>query len=368
MTEFFVGDKVRVELPRGYSKRGVLGISVLYTTWPEARFEGATGRITEINPVGPYSVATYLVDFRAFDNSRLGIPWQAQWFREEWMTLLERGTLAEPPVPPQPGPRTGAEDSASPIHGGTAPGGDDRTPAQAQQERNRMSTGAAAGERRAEPQAQAQPPRTEAVGSGTIAASEPPAAVSEPLVAPTTGRAPHASAAVDANDEIFLEEPPAESTTPGASEPTWSGAVGGDRVGRGAGLLGEPPGEPETVNTTLEPAAQTADTASAREAEVVVETDLLIVEEVAPAERRQHVTSGPGWIRVKGSGVCPDGYPIKGNAKSKIFHRPTDDSFAQTVPEICFESEEAAIAAGYRPRAAGRPGMGGKKDPRKPRH
>jgi hypothetical protein len=68
MAEFFVGDKVRVELPRGYSKRGVLGISVLYTTWPEARFEGATGRITEINPVGPYSVATYLVDFRGFDN------------------------------------------------------------------------------------------------------------------------------------------------------------------------------------------------------------------------------------------------------------------------------------------------------------
>src|SRR4051794_28855906 len=74
MTEFLVGDKVRVELPRGYSKRGVLGISVLYSTSPEARFEGAVGTVTKINPSGPYSVHQYLVDFRPFDNSRLGIP------------------------------------------------------------------------------------------------------------------------------------------------------------------------------------------------------------------------------------------------------------------------------------------------------
>lgn len=90
MTEFFVGDKVRVELPRGYSKRGVLGISVLYTTSPESRFESAVGSITEINPIGPLSTHQYLVDFRPFDNSRLGIPWQAHWFREEWLSMVER--------------------------------------------------------------------------------------------------------------------------------------------------------------------------------------------------------------------------------------------------------------------------------------
>ena len=47
MPEFYVGDTVRVEMPRGYNKRGVLGVSVLYTTSPEAKFEGATGRVTE---------------------------------------------------------------------------------------------------------------------------------------------------------------------------------------------------------------------------------------------------------------------------------------------------------------------------------
>lgn len=135
MAEFFVGDKVRVALPKGYSKRGVLGISVIYTTSPEARFQGATGVITAINPRGPYSVPQYLVDFRPFDNSRLGIPWQAQWFREEWLELVEREAETA-----GTSPSGGAEDSASPVAAGTAPGGDDRTPDQATQERDRLSS------------------------------------------------------------------------------------------------------------------------------------------------------------------------------------------------------------------------------------
>jgi hypothetical protein len=90
MTEFDVGDRVRVEMPRGYNKRGVLGISVMYTTWPEARFEGATGRVAEISPRGSHGVHQYLIDFRGQDNSRIAIPWQAQWFREEWLALVER--------------------------------------------------------------------------------------------------------------------------------------------------------------------------------------------------------------------------------------------------------------------------------------
>jgi hypothetical protein len=89
MAEFFVGDKVRVDLPRGYSKRGIYGISILYATSPEARFDGAVGVITKINPNGPYSSAQYLVDFLAVDNSRMGLPWQANWFRESFLELVE---------------------------------------------------------------------------------------------------------------------------------------------------------------------------------------------------------------------------------------------------------------------------------------
>ena len=94
MPRFQVGDTVRVELPRGYNKRGVHGIHVMYTTWPEARFEGAVGTVTQINPLGSHGQPQFLVDFRGHDNSRLGIPWQAQWFREEWLEPVEQPAAA----------------------------------------------------------------------------------------------------------------------------------------------------------------------------------------------------------------------------------------------------------------------------------
>jgi hypothetical protein len=83
-SRYLVGDTVQVHMPRGHNKRGVWGISVLYTTSPEAKFDGAVGKIVEIDPRGPYTVPLYLVDFRESGN-KVAIPWQAQWFREEWL-------------------------------------------------------------------------------------------------------------------------------------------------------------------------------------------------------------------------------------------------------------------------------------------
>jgi len=85
MARFEVGDEVRVSMPKGTNKRGIVGISVLYTTWPEARLDGATGDVVEINPRGPHGVPLYLINFRGHDN-RVAIPWQSQWFRQEWLT------------------------------------------------------------------------------------------------------------------------------------------------------------------------------------------------------------------------------------------------------------------------------------------
>jgi hypothetical protein len=90
MARYQIGEEVKVSLPRGKSKRGVMGISVMYTTSQEAKFDGAVGKVTDINPRGPYGIPLYLVDFRGHDNSRLGIPWQAQWFREEWITFTQK--------------------------------------------------------------------------------------------------------------------------------------------------------------------------------------------------------------------------------------------------------------------------------------
>jgi len=60
------------------------------------------------------------------------------------------------------------------------------------------------------------------------------------------------------------------------------------------------------------------------------------------------VEQGEGFVRVQGMTVCPDGFPIKGNSNSGIFHSPTDSSYLRTIPEICFTSEDVAIANGYR--------------------
>ena len=63
------------------------------------------------------------------------------------------------------------------------------------------------------------------------------------------------------------------------------------------------------------------------------------------AERR-HGRSVPG----DGTRDCPPDYPIKGNADSRIYHRPGDASYAATIAELCFASAEDAEAEGFRPR------------------
>ena len=49
MADFQVGDIVRVAMPRGRNTRGVMGVHVMFTTSPEAKFDGAVGVITRID-------------------------------------------------------------------------------------------------------------------------------------------------------------------------------------------------------------------------------------------------------------------------------------------------------------------------------
>jgi len=57
------------------------------------------------------------------------------------------------------------------------------------------------------------------------------------------------------------------------------------------------------------------------------------------------------WVEGDGTPTCPDDFPIKGNANSRIYHLPGESSYERTVPELCFATEEDAAAAGYRARA-----------------
>lgn len=54
-----------------------------------------------------------------------------------------------------------------------------------------------------------------------------------------------------------------------------------------------------------------------------------------------------GWTEPV-DGECPDGYPIKANANSGIFHVPGGRFYARTVPERCYADEASAEADGYR--------------------
>lgn len=61
--------------------------------------------------------------------------------------------------------------------------------------------------------------------------------------------------------------------------------------------------------------------------------------ESAATERR--------WVEPV-DGTCPDGYPIKANDNSGIYHVPGGRFYDRTVPERCYADIAAAEADGYR--------------------
>jgi uncharacterized membrane protein len=88
-------------------------------------------------------------------------------------------------------------------------------------------------------------------------------------------------------------------------------------------------------------------------AEIEAPADMAPAETPAAEEREGPeggATVAAGGVEMSGVQDCPDGYPIKGNAtpRSRIYHVPTSPVYAITVPEMCFATEDDALAAGYR--------------------
>ena len=52
------------------------------------------------------------------------------------------------------------------------------------------------------------------------------------------------------------------------------------------------------------------------------------------------------------NGDCPNGYPLKANDNSGIFHLPGGRFYERTVAERCYANADDAIADGYRPAKA----------------
>lgn len=55
----------------------------------------------------------------------------------------------------------------------------------------------------------------------------------------------------------------------------------------------------------------------------------------------------PAWV-LPVDGGCPDGYPIKANVGSHIFHVPGGRFYDRGQPERCYATAEAAERDGYR--------------------
>ena len=66
----------------------------------------------------------------------------------------------------------------------------------------------------------------------------------------------------------------------------------------------------------------------------------------APAPATEPVAA-PAWVATT-DGPAPDGYPVKVNTRSGIFHVPGGRSYDRTVPDRCYATAADAEADGYR--------------------
>ena len=62
----------------------------------------------------------------------------------------------------------------------------------------------------------------------------------------------------------------------------------------------------------------------------------------------EEATSGDTGSVAGSGGVCPDGYPVKANDNSGIYHVPGQQHYGKTNARNCYASAAAAQAAGYR--------------------
>jgi len=117
-----------------------------------------------------------------------------------------------------------------------------------------------------------------------------------------------------------------------------------DRARRVAGSRGTSAAPAATEAATEAPASQ-ATTTEAPEAEAA-EAKVAEVE-VEESPSTEDAPYGEGSHAALADGGQPDGFPIKGNDDSKLYHVPGSSHYDRTVAEVWFASPEAAEAAGF---------------------
>ena len=91
--------------------------------------------------------------------------------------------------------------------------------------------------------------------------------------------------------------------------------------------------------------AAAAETKAAEDADTADTTDT--ADEAAAAELRE------GGGAAKEDGSAPEGYTVKGNADSNLYHEPDGQWYDQTVAEVWFKTAEDAEKAGFKKAGSG---------------
>jgi len=110
-----------------------------------------------------------------------------------------------------------------------------------------------------------------------------------------------------------------------------------------------PPGEPSWPSLDDVPRQVTGLADLAADVSDTAESPADDAHDTAPTDAAtgDAAPTGQRWAEPV-DGECPEGYPIKGNADSGIYHVPGGRFYDRTVPERCYADEDDAIADGYR--------------------
>ncbi|CAN5801437.1 trigger factor [soil metagenome] len=125
--------------------------------------------------------------------------------------------------------------------------------------------------------------------------------------------------------------------------------------GRGAlinGFVAPEPAEVEAIDAAEDDAEDSEAAKSEADAEVQPAEASGTAETIESEDSRQPMANREpeqGKVPGDGSADCPEGYPVKGNADSMIYHAGGDSTYERTIPEFCFATTDDAVAAGYRP-------------------
>ena len=184
---------------------------------------------------------------------------------------------------------------------------------------------------------------------GTAPAGAPPMQERDPSIPSAERFSPPSTtsgAMAGAGPSVGQPAPIAEADAPGTLPPEELATAGPDMEAWVSANVGDT----DATGAVEEPAPTAAAPAGEPPANAASESDS--VELPTPAAETTAVAANEGadWIQSNGSKTCPDEFPIKGNASSRIYHLPGESTYEATVPEICFATEEAAVGLGYRAR------------------